>query len=216
MTNTAITGSSMFELTPWLVYQNMYAMLGYRKINAVDKQMTLDEFTTKLNSYEYVTIRGKYDRDSRIATTNPNIIMIMIQPESRYSNKSEYFKRLLKNNTIAGQDLMIVTENGLTAPIEKYLEKYKHKNPQIWIEDHKYMRFMTEIPKSGFVPPHEIVPQAEAEEMIQFEKIRLGDTSKILWNEAMATWLGVRPKQLVRIYAPSENAGKVIYYRYCI
>jgi DNA-directed RNA polymerase subunit H (RpoH/RPB5) len=208
----------METYVPGEVYNNLIKMMKYRGVKLSSDPLESDTVVQKLNHYEFVTIAGT--RDKNDIRGEATVMVILIAPNSKYSNKSGDFKKLLKGlpKTKPGENLEVifVSENELTIHIRKTIAAFKQENSKIHIEDHDYEIFMLENPKHESVPEH-IIPSEE--EILEFCNTHYKDRNsfpKILQSDAQAVWLGLRPGMCVKVKRISETAGYSYIYRICI
>jgi DNA-directed RNA polymerase subunit H (RpoH/RPB5) len=72
------------------------------------------------------------------------------------------------------------------------------------------------ITKCNNVPKHKIMTEEEAKLFLKKHEITPKEMPKILYDDAMARYLGMLPGQLCKITRISENGGKVYFYRVCV
>ena len=76
--------------------------------------------------------------------------------------------------------------------------------------------FMFNISRHVFVPKHTILTQAEVTKLMKDQNCRLDDLPKIKREDPMAKYIGMRPKQVVRIESINATTGVGITYRTCV
>lgn len=69
------------------------------------------------------------------------------------------------------------------------------------------------ISNHDLVPKHIIVSEEEKQMVLKKYRVKESQLPKILYNDPMARYLGLRKKQLVKILRKSETAGQYIVYR---
>lgn len=208
----------MDEYVPGQVYENLVKLMDYRGVIINSTPLSKDDVVQKLNHYEFITISGKRrENDPRGEAT---VMVILIAPNSKYSNKSGDFKKLLKGlpKVHNGETLEVifVSEYELTVHIKKQLLAYRTANPKILLENHDYEIFMIEVPKHKSVPLHVIPSEKEVTEFCSQHYTSAQNFPKILQSDPMAVWLGLRPGMVVKVYRVSETAGVATIYRICI
>ena len=67
-----------------------------------------------------------------------------------------------------------------------------------------------------YQPKHEIVPKAEAQEILKKFNARPSQLPYILMSDRAIEDLDVRPGDLIRISRKSPTAGESVYYRYVV
>jgi DNA-directed RNA polymerase subunit H (RpoH/RPB5) len=71
------------------------------------------------------------------------------------------------------------------------------------------------ITKCDYVPKHKIMSDEKVRKFLQQNKITPSQMPKILYDDAMARYLGMLPGQICKITRISENGGSVKFYRVC-
>jgi len=72
------------------------------------------------------------------------------------------------------------------------------------------------VPDHVFVPKHEILTKAEAEEVLTKFNCQPTEMPLIMVNDPAIVGLDVKPGDMIRIIRNSDTAGKSIYYRYVV
>lgn len=70
----------------------------------------------------------------------------------------------------------------------------------------KLSMFVMCAPDHRLVPPHRVLPDAEAAEVLAQARCKAADLPRIYWSDPGAFWAGARPGQVVCVTRPSENA----------
>lgn len=206
----------MNEFIPVQVYLNLVKMIGYRGVTLSTPPYNSDDLILRLNHYEFVTINGKRAaEDIRGAAT---VIIILIKPNSKYSNKTSEFKKLFRGLPKMKEDenlnVIFVSEYVLTIHINKMLAN--QKVPNVFIESYDYEKFMLEAPKHESVPEHTILSDEEVDYICNKYYTSKDKFPKIVSSDTQAVWLGLRPGMVVKIERISETAGTAPAYRFCI
>lgn len=76
--------------------------------------------------------------------------------------------------------------------------------------------FMFNISRHIFVPKHTILSAAEVAKLMKEQNCRLEDLPKIKREDPMAKYIGLRPKQVVKIESINATTGVGTTYRTCI
>jgi DNA-directed RNA polymerase subunit H (RpoH/RPB5) len=202
---------------PGEVYLNLVKMMKYRGVELTMDPLTPASLVQKLNHYEFVTITGH--RKKSDPRGEAKVIVIFIAPNSKYSNKSGDFKKLLKGlpkvQADENLDVIFVSEHVLTVHIKKHITAFRSANPRVYIEDHDYEIFMLENPKHEIVPEHTIASDEEVEKFCRLHYKDKNSFPKINSTDAQAVWLGLRPGMCVKVKRISETAGFSYIYRIC-
>ncbi|ABK78188.1 DNA-directed RNA polymerase, subunit H, RpoH/RPB5 [Cenarchaeum symbiosum A] len=72
------------------------------------------------------------------------------------------------------------------------------------------------VPDHVYVPLHEIITKAEAEEVLEKFNCKPTELPLILVEDPAIIGLGVKPGDMIRITRKSSTAGESIYYRYVV
>lgn len=203
---------------PGEVYTNLIKLMGYRGVKLATEPLTSDAVVQKLNHYEFVTISGTRGNDD--PRGEATVMIILIAPNSKYSNKSGDFKKLLKGlpkiKPSENLEVVFVSEFVLTIHIKKQIIVYRNENPKVHLEDHDYEIFLLENPKHEVVPEHSIPPESEIDEFCRIHYKDRSSFPKILQSDPQAVWLGLRPGMCVKVKRISETAMYSYIYRICI
>lgn len=202
---------------PRVVYNNLIKMMNYRGAILNSAALTNDEVVQQLNHHEMITINGSRPADD--IRGKAAIVIMLIAPNSKYSNKSAEFKKLLKNIAkVKGDealDVIFVSEEKLTVHIEKHLDAYRAENPKVHIETREYSLFLIEAPKHVSVPKHVLVEPEKFRAFCTKYHVSKELFPKINPDDTQAVWMGLRPGMVVMIYRMSETAGISIAFRVC-
>lgn len=76
--------------------------------------------------------------------------------------------------------------------------------------------FLINVSKHMFVPKHTIMTPTEVKELLETYNISLKHLPEILREDPQAKYIGLRPKQVVKIYSYNSTTGIGIYYRICV
>lgn len=200
----------MDQYIPGIVYKNLEKFLEYRNVKSDQNFLTIEALRSRLDHYEYATIEG--------TSSDKSIFIVLIAPGSKYSNRSQDFKKLLSflpKNKLPDSNLIFISDTEFTIHIKRQIAEVKKKYPGIYIEDYDYKKFMLVVPEHKSVPKHEILPNDNLQEVlgIPTEKAKL---PKIRTSDPPVIWIGARPGDIVKITRISESAGINIAYRLVI
>jgi DNA-directed RNA polymerase I, II, and III subunit RPABC1 len=76
--------------------------------------------------------------------------------------------------------------------------------------------FLINVSKHMFVPKHKIMTPTEVKELMETYNISLKHLPEILREDPQAKYIGLRPKQVVKIDSYNSTTGVGIYYRICV
>lgn len=204
---------------PGEVYNCIVDMMARRGVTLDSTPLTLDQVAQRLNHYEFITITGvRGSEDVRGAAT---VMTILIAPNSKYSNKTGDFKKLLKGLPKVRADekleVIFVSAVPLTVHIDKQIKAYREElGSSIQLENHTYNLFIIDPTKHVSVPVHQILTEDEIESLCRRHCTVRDRFPKILQSDPQAVWLGLKPGMMVKIMSRSETAGKAVRYRYCM
>jgi DNA-directed RNA polymerase subunit H (RpoH/RPB5) len=205
---------SYIRYVPIEVYYNIKKLMEYRNIISNYNFVSRDDFS-KVKASEYIKIDGTRS----FSGTTRDVFIFMIMPDSKYSSTSPVFRKLLtliptdKKETA---DILFISSDPFSNHLIKVIDDERHNYPKIYIEHYTYEKFSIEIPKCDSVPHHEIVPDADAKEILKWCYKKKYDMPKILVSDTPVVWIGGKPGDLIKIDRISETTGKYIVYRYCI
>ena len=69
------------------------------------------------------------------------------------------------------------------------------------------------VPDHIYVPKHEIISKAEAEEVLKKYNCKPTELPLIFVNDPAILGLGVKPGDMIKITRKSQTAGEAIFYR---
>ena len=72
------------------------------------------------------------------------------------------------------------------------------------------------VPDHIYVPKHEIITKADAEEVLKKYNCNPTELPLIFVNDPAIMGLGVKPGDMIKITRPSPTAGESLYYRYVV
>ena len=72
------------------------------------------------------------------------------------------------------------------------------------------------ISNHAYQPKHEILPQAEAQQILDKFNAKPGQLPYILMSDKAIEELDVRPGDVIKITRKSPTAGESVYYRYVV
>lgn len=72
------------------------------------------------------------------------------------------------------------------------------------------------VPDHIYVPKHEIMPKAEAQDVLSRFNCQPTELPLIFVNDPAIVGLGVKPGDMIKITRKSSTAGESVYYRYVV
>lgn len=206
----------MSVYVPWIVYNNLIKLHEYRCATVTSKLLKLEDVSRQLNDIEYIIINSEREIKLANGSNQAKTAVILIAPGSKYQSKSADLMKLLTTANSQGiTECMFVTENGLTTQIKRQLLTFIEKNPQVYIDDFKYEKFQTEMPKKVGIPRHEVATWKEVTDFCEKYKTAPEYFPTIMSDDTQAIWIGLRPGQVCKVYRLSETSGIAIIYRTC-
>ena len=198
---------------PGRVYENIVKMFGYRNVVLRGAQLTEDQLAQALNNYEYAIVIG----EKTVNGATVECYVVIIAPGSKYSNKSQDFKKLTKYVPTKDVpiEVMFVSKSPLTVHVKKQLALYRSENPKYYVEDHDYEMFIIEKPRDVSVPKHVIATEKEVSAYCERHFTTKDKLPRINPMDPQAVWIGLKLGMVAKIYRLSETAGEAIVYRYC-
>ena len=84
------------------------------------------------------------------------------------------------------------------------------------VEYFKDAELLVDITEHKLVPQHIVLSPQEKKELLARYRLKPGQLPRIQVIDPIARYLGLVPKQVVKIVRPSETAGRYITYRICV
>lgn len=109
--------------------------------------------------------------------------------------------------------ILISKANVVTGPVKTAINVVEEHGIKIdvFLEDD----LLVNIAEHNLVPKHEILTKEESQTLLKSYKVNENQLPRILRNDPMAKYLGLRKGDVVRIIRNSETAGKYVTYRVC-
>jgi DNA-directed RNA polymerase subunit H (RpoH/RPB5) len=183
---------------------------------------TVEVVTGHLNNHGYITVGGQRSRDD--VRGEATIIYCIINIGSRYSSKSQDFKKLLKlvapKRTTPGNRVEIIfiydnPDEKLFKNTDAMEEVKKLSSLNIFTYGYGYTVFKSEKPAHVMVPDHRIMSKDETKELLDKFYLTEDQLPIIRPDDEISIWLGIRSGHVVEITSASDTAGESISYRHC-
>ena len=192
-------------------WKTLMKMVEARKFIVEEKQkkMNFDEFKEK---YENKTINEIfYKKDDN----NKEIMRLYIEYFMDPKINAKHFDDFLDNmNKIEGKSSgIIVVLANLTPQANKKLIELNIKKP---IQCFNINELMINVTEHADVPKHILIDEKEKKSLLEKYRIKESQLPKILINDPVAKFYGLRKGDVVKIIRNSENAGKYVTYRVTI
>ena len=114
----------------------------------------------------------------------------------------------------AKADSGIIVISGILSSQAK--QKLADINIELQVECFNISELMVNITEHAYVPKHILLTEEEKKELMKRYRIKESQLPKILHNEPVAKYLGLKRGDVVKIIRDSETAGKYVTYRITI
>lgn len=202
------------------VYLNLIKVAEYREITLDAPTLSEQNFAKQMMQFEHVLITGK--RSGKTPRPDVKFYCVLIKPMSDFESKSAEIEKIFKSIGLdrkkeapeGNYEIMYVVSAAIPSAVGKLIDSYA--SPRVYINVSPFYMFYVETPVVYGVPTHELLTTDE------FNKICLQNFAlaegfpKILNDDPMAVWLGIRPRMGIRILRASATCGEAVSYRYCV
>ena len=192
-------------------WKTLMKMVEARKFIVEEKQkkMNFDEFKEK---YEDKTINEIfYKKDDNNKEIMRLYIEYFMDPKINAKHFDDFFDNM---NKIEGKSSgIIVVLANLTPQANKKLIELNIKKP---IQCFNINELMINVTEHADVPKHILIDEKEKKSLLEKYRIKESQLPKILINDPVAKFYGLRKGDVVKIIRNSENAGKYVTYRVTI
>jgi len=192
-------------------WKTLMKMVEARKFIVEEKQkkMNFDEFKEK---YENKTINEIfYKKDDNNKEIMRLYIEYFMDPKINAKHFDDFFDNM---NKIEGKSSgIIVVLANLTPQANKKLIELNIKKP---IQCFNINELMINVTEHADVPKHILIDEKEKKSLLEKYRIKESQLPKILINDPVAKFYGLRKGDVVKIIRNSENAGKYVTYRVTI
>lgn len=188
------------------VRKTVIEMLGDRNyIIPESEKISFDEFSIKFKNKSM---------DIYIDNTNENLgkVYVYFHNENKTISKLDLknlFNKIVENYQDEEIKLIILLKEKGNGSILKEINKEVYKNVEIFMN--KNMIF--NITHHEFVPKHSILSKEEENEVLDKYSTPINKLPKILKNDPIAKYYGMKPNQICKIIRNSPEVGDYIYYR---
>ena len=111
----------------------------------------------------------------------------------------------------AKADSGIIVISGILSSQAK--QKLADINIELQVECFNISELMVNITEHAYVPKHILLTEEEKKELMKRYRIKESQLPKILHNDPVAKYLGLKRGDVVKIIRSSETAGKYVTYR---
>ncbi|KXS17567.1 DNA-directed RNA polymerases I [Gonapodya prolifera JEL478] len=181
-------------------------------VDPLSVELSLEDFRRTTNAQN----GGRVDRSNMAFVVKHQVdntdLMVFFPSEEKVGIKE--VKRYLE--TMAGQSVeraIIVYQSSITPSAQKALANLIGKYE---IETFAESELIVNITHHTLVPRHTVLSKEEKQTLLQ--RYRLKDTQlpRIVPNDPIARYYGLKRGDVVKIVRPSETAGRYITYRICL
>lgn len=207
---------------PFIIYQNIFKCLSYRKLVSNDKKLSEAEFTKAIKNEEYFTVNAidSTEKKRNFPKNKFSVLtkFIIVEPNSEIDNKKKKFDTLF-NKIIPKKenlDIVFITKN-LSVSVSKTIIdnnktdfKFQQDVPWKKITHWPYNIFIIELPKHFCVPKQEIVDESEKKIL---EKFYIKKFPEMKRNDPIIGWIDAWPGDIIKITSDNRNSGKEVTFR---
>lgn len=216
-----------------LIYQSRATILDMVKQRGYDTKnfmnYSYDTLTILLDKHE----QGKYQTDVELSpldmelhntATNARII-IKYKLDDKFKNTAS-IKKIVSNmythHNLEEKDTLILLvinrilprPNDRENPVYSFTEEFRLQNK--FVQVFGLENLVINISKHVFVPKHTILTEDEVVKICNHYNIVPKNLYKILQQDPMAKFIGLRPGQVVKTYSNNPITGISEVYKYCI
>ncbi|KAJ1978711.1 DNA-directed RNA polymerases II 24 kDa polypeptide (RNA polymerase II subunit 5) [Dimargaris verticillata] len=197
----------------WRVYRTIHQMVDDRGylVSYSELNMDLDAFRA-----QYAR-GGAVDRNSltflvqkRDDPADQVLVFFPEEPSLGVKTIRKYCERMLTQNV---QKSIIIYPESLTPSAKKAVE---HVGDKYHLELFKEADLLVNITHHNLVPRHDILSPEEKRTLLQRYRLKESQLPRILINDPVARYYGLKRGQVVKITRASETAGRYITYRLCM
>lgn len=176
----------------------------YRNYTLVnDKFYDYDTFKNKMYGYEYIL--HKFNNPK---TPGKTIDLYLFKHDSKYIDKTTYFKKILERYNTESTIIMITKEE-----LNAYRKKMISLHTNITLKNYLYKHFIMEINKGPLCSVHSIMTPEEIQTVSYNIMAHAHKLPAIFENDPQNIWIGGEINDLIKIESYSEITGKIITYR---
>ncbi|MCK9607539.1 MAG: hypothetical protein M0R33_13950 [Methylomonas sp.] len=140
--------------------------------------------------------------------------------KERIREANSIYAQFPRNENLAHELIIVVPQIQATSKLDKHIQEAREEKPSIDVTFVTCDRFCIEVPLHVSVPKHEIMLPDEIAELSKSRHVDPSSFQKICVSgphqDAMAIWMGLLPRMLIRIHRFSDCVGSEIAYRYCV
>mmetsp|Transcript_20537 Transcript_20537/g.23713 ORF Transcript_20537/g.23713 Transcript_20537/m.23713 type:complete len:205 (-) Transcript_20537:29-643(-) len=151
-------------------------------------------------------------KDNEEGMLDDNRIIVFFPNEDKINQEqiNNYIKKMNDQNIF---HCILVVKGKVTPSAEKAVREFEST---LTIEIFHEKQFYVNITRHEYVPKHIILTNDEKKELLKRYKVKDFQLPKIIKDDPIARYLGLKRGQVVKIIRRSETAGKYITYRLTI
>ncbi|KAK4761874.1 hypothetical protein SAY87_029758 [Trapa incisa] len=165
----------------------------------------IDKFGDNLKRDALVLIKEKLNNPS------DRIYVFFSEEEKSGVSMVKFFLSRMKVDEV--KNAIIVLQKGLTPAGKMAISEYSaHYRMEIFEE----AELLVNVTEHAFVPRHKILSEEEKKALLAKYTVKETQLPRILLNDPVARYFGVKRGQVVQITRASETAKTYNTYRYCV
>jgi len=191
----------------WKVHKTVYEMLddrGYtvsKDLLDIDLLSWREEYQSNNQiTYEDLTLNFSKNGNSIYVFFSNDVIGV------------QYIERIIKKLTDNDSNKAILVVNQPVNDISKNIINLIN-NSKFNIEIFQEKQLLFNITKHVFVPKHSVITESQKRDILKTYRIKETQLPRILANDPIVRYYGLKKGQVVKITRPSETAGEYILYR---
>lgn len=181
------------------VLTNVVKMLTERKIYPSESLDTRIKTVLSISSDDMIYEIGK----------DPVYLCKIINHKISAINKSYGLIDFIEHNASINK---IIIVKDINTKVINHVENINGDKTEIFLEK----ELMINIVEHILVPKHIVLNEEEANEVLETYLIKKSNMPKILVTDPMAKYYNMKAGMVCKIIRPSDKAGQVPFYRYCI
>jgi len=195
------------------VYKTVIQMLtdrGY-KVPEIQRAMDFAEFSSKIDKEARSNFRGIYFK-----TEDESDKIFVFFPDDVKFARDEMEKHIsaMKSNGVNSAIFVFKVEPKNIAPADyEAVDKDSGVKVGFHIDFFLEDELVVNITEHDLVPKHLLINDDAKKQLLERYKVRESQLPKILMNDPVARYYGLRRGQVVKIVRDSETAGRYVTYR---
>uniref|UniRef100_A0A6U3AN53 DNA-directed RNA polymerases I, II, and III subunit RPABC1 n=2 Tax=Lotharella globosa TaxID=91324 RepID=A0A6U3AN53_9EUKA len=170
-----------------------------------DKNMELKEFKDKFrgSARDILKVFAYKDRDDPASR-----IFVFWNDDKKLNRQSltSYEQRMTHHKVTRA---IIVVQNQITTVAKTVIENYNKFRIEVFMEG----ELLVNITKHRYVPTHQVLTEKEKQALLTKYHLKETQLPRMQLSDPISRFYGLDRGQVVKIYRPSETAGKYVTYR---